>query len=337
MAESLLKLRFNKFKASKKGKISGCLFLMIFFISLFAEFIANDKPLLIRFDGNFYFPIVKIYAETKFGGEFETEADYQDPYVQDLINQKGFFIMPLIKYSYDSINFNLKSPPPSSPDKVNWLGTDDLGRDILARLIYGVRISLFFGISLTIISSIIGILLGALQGYYGGLFDLLMQRFIEIWSNLPILFILIILSALITPNFFWLLMILLTFSWMALVQPIRAEFLKGRNLEYIKAARAAGVKESVIIFKHLLPNAMVATLTFLPFILSGSIITLTSLDFLGLGMPAGSASLGEILAQGKNNISAYWIGLTGFFVTSFLLTILIFVGEAIRDSFRSYD
>ncbi|MBT4989515.1 MAG: ABC transporter permease [Rickettsiales bacterium] len=334
MATSLTRLRFQKLTQSKKGRVSISLLILVLLISLFADFIANDKPIFIRYDGKSYFPIFTIYAETEFGGDFETEPDYKDPFVKNLINNKGFYVMPPIKYSYDTINFNLGSPPPTAPDYENLLGTDDLGRDVLARLIYGVRISLAFGIILTILSSIVGVLLGAVQGFYGGLFDLIMQRFIEIWSNMPTLFILIILSAIITPNFFWLLMILFAFSWMSLVQPVRAEFLKNRKLEYIKAARASGVTESSIIFKHLLPNALVSTLAFLPFILSGSIITLTSLDFLGFGMPAGSASLGELLAQGKNNISAYWIGLTGFFVTGFLLTILIFVGEAVRDSFR---
>ena len=334
MAKSLTRLRFQKLTQSKKGRVSISLLILVLLISLFADFIANDKPIFIRYDGKSYFPIFTIYAETEFGGDFETEPDYKDPFVKNLINNKGFYVMPPIKYSYDTINFNLGSPPPTAPDYENLLGTDDLGRDVLARLIYGVRISLAFGIILTILSSIVGVLLGAVQGFYGGLFDLIMQRFIEIWSNMPTLFILIILSAIITPNFFWLLMILFAFSWMSLVQPVRAEFLKNRKLEYIKAARASGVTESSIIFKHLLPNALVSTLAFLPFILSGSIITLTSLDFLGFGMPAGSASLGELLAQGKNNISAYWIGLTGFFVTGFLLTILIFVGEAVRDSFR---
>ena len=332
---SLTKLRLQRLRQSKKAKISISLFLIVTLIALFAEFIANDKPLYVKYDGKSYFPIFKTYLETDFGGDFYTEPDYKDPYVKELINQKGYFIMPPIQYSYDTINFNLGSPPPTAPDYDNILGTDDLGRDVLARLIYGVRLSLAFGVLLTILGSVVGITLGALQGYYGGWFDLVFQRFIEIWSNMPILFILIILSAIIPPNFLSLLLILFAFSWMALVQPVRAEFLKTRKLEYIKAARAAGVKESSIIFKHLLPNALVSTLAFLPFILSGSIITLTSLDFLGFGMPAGSASLGELLAQGKNNISAYWIGLTGFFVTGFLLTILIFVGESVRDIFKS--
>ena len=312
MQNSLTQLRINKFRKSKKAKISVSLFLIVLFISVFADFIANDKPIYVNFANKSYFPIFKSYPEIVFGGDFETEADYRDPYVQQLINDSGFFIMPPIQYSFNTINFNLGSPPPTAPNSDNILGTDDLGRDVLARLIYGVRISLLFGICLTVLSSFVGIVLGAIQGFYGGVIDLVLQRFIEIWSNMPILFILITLSAIITPNFFALLLILFAFSWMTLVQPVRAEFLKTRKLEYIKAARAAGVKESSIIFKHLLPNALVSTLAFLPFILSGSIITLTSLDFLGFGMPAGSASLGELLAQGKNNISAYWIGLTGF-------------------------
>lgn len=325
----------SRFKQSKRAVFSLYAFIFLFLISLLANFIANDKPILIVFAGKSYFPLFKQYAETEFGGDFKTEADYQDPYVKDLINKEGFMLMPLVPYSYNSINYNLSSPPPTPPDRHNFLGTDDQGRDIFARLLYGLRISIIFGIFLTVISSIIGIFLGAVQGYFAGKLDLILQRIIEIWQGLPALFILIILASVVTPNFWWLLLILTIFSWTALVSPVRAEFLKGRNLEYVKAARSLGVKEYQIIFRHILPNALVATLTFLPFILSSSIISLTSLDFLGFGMPPGSPSLGELLAQGKNNPSSYWIGLTTFFTLSFLLTILIFIGEGIRDCFRS--
>lgn len=307
---------------------------MLFIFALIVEFYSNDKPLLVKYDQQYYFPIFKIYAETSFGGDFETEADYLDPYVQNLINQKGFLVFPLLHYSFDTINYNLLSPPPTPPSKENLLGTDDQGRDVFARLIYGLRISLIFGFLLTIISSIIGILLGALSGYLGGVFDLIVQRFIEIWSGLPIIFILIILATFVIPNFWWLLLIMTLFSWMVLVIPVRVEFLKARELEYVLAARAAGVKEHNIIIKHILPNSLVAALTFIPFILSNSVIVLTSLDFLGFGLPSGTASLGELLAQGKNNPHALWIGLTTFFTLSFILTLLIFIGEGIRDAFN---
>lgn len=331
---SLTTRRIENFKANKRALYSLYAFLFLFIVSLFAELIANDKPLLVFHNSEIYLPIIKKYPETTFGGDFKTEADYKDPYVEDLIKDNGFMIMPPISYSYDSINYDLFSPPPTAPTKENILGTDDQGRDVFARLLYGLRISIFFGLLLTFISSVIGISLGAIQGYYGGLTDLIMQRFIEIWQGLPALFILIILASAFTPNFWWLLLILTVFSWTSLVGPVRAEFLKARNLEYVKAAKAIGVTESRIIFNHILPNAMVTSLTFIPFILSGSIVSLTSLDFLGFGMPPGSPSLGELLAQGKNNPSSYWISLATFITLSFLLTNLIFIGEGIRDAFR---
>ncbi len=349
--------RWQNFRASKRGYWSLWIFLVLFVISLFAEFIANDRPLYLRYDGASYFPILFTYPETTFGGDFETAADYRDPYVQKLIAGKGgFMVWPLIRYSYSTHNLDLPTPAPSKPTwllteaeckpvverkhlsgcrdlEYNWLGTDDQGRDVLARLIYGFRISVLFGLILTIISSIVGIAAGAVQGYFGGWTDLLFQRFIEIWTSVPELYLLLIISSVLVPAFFVLLGILLLFSWVRLVGLVRAEFLRGRNFEYIQAARALGVSNSVIMFRHLLPNAMVATLTFLPFIMSSSVMTLTALDFLGFGLPPGSPSLGELLSQGKANVQAPWLGLTGFFTVAVMLSLLIFVGEAVRNAF----
>ena len=325
--------RWQNFKANKRGFWSFWIFLVLFFISLFAEFIANDKPLLVRYDDAFLAPVFFSYPETRFGGEFETETDYRDPFVQELIAEKGgWMVWAPIRYSYDTINLNLPVPAPAPPSAENWLGTDDQGRDVVARVIYGFRISVLFGLALTIISSIVGVTAGAVQGYFGGWTDLLFQRFIEIWTSIPSLYLLIIIAAVIEPTFWILLGILLLFSWVALVGVVRAEFLRGRNLEYISAARALGLTNAKIMFKHLLPNAMVATLTFMPFILNGSITTLTSLDFLGFGLPPGSPSLGELLAQGKANLQAPWLGLTAFSVIAVMLSLLIFVGEAVRDA-----
>ena len=309
------------------------IFLALFFVSLFAEFIANDRPMVIAYDGHLYFPIFTDYPETTFGGEFPTEADYRDPYLRRRIEAQGWMVWPLIPFHYDTINYALRSPAPSPPDAFDWLGTDDQGRDVLARLIYGFRISVLFGLTLTILSSIVGIAAGGIQGYYGGLTDLMFQRFIELWSNIPVLYLLIILSSIVQPNFWWLLGIMLALSWMQLVDLVRAEFLRARNFDYVRAARALGVANPVIMFRHVLPNAMVSTLTFLPFILNGSITTLTSLDFLGFGLPPGSPSLGELLLQGKNNLQAPWLGLTAFFVLAIMLSLLIFIGEAVRDAF----
>ena len=286
--------RLQNFRKNRRGYYSTIIFFILFFISVFAEIIANDKPILLYFDGNIKFPILQEIPETYFGGEFETEADYKDPFVKELISSKGFFIMPIIEYSYDTINYDLRVPSPSRPSFENFLGTDDQGRDVLARLIYGFRISVFFGLILTILSSFIGIIVGGLQGYYGGKVDLFGQRFIEIWSGLPVLYLLIIISSFIEPSFWILLFIMLLFSWMSLEGVVRAEFLRARNFEYVKAARALGVNNLRIMYRHVLPNAMVATLTLMPFILSGSIATLTSLDFLGFGLPPGSPSLGEM-------------------------------------------
>jgi microcin C transport system permease protein len=349
--------RWQNFKASKRGYWSLWLFLVLFFVTLFAEFIANDKPLYLRYDGRSYFPVFFAYPETTFGGDFQTATDYRDPYVQKLIAEKGgFMIWPPIHYSYSTHNLDLPTPAPSKPTwllteaecksvverkglngcsdlEYNWLGTDDQGRDVLARLIYGFRISILFGLVLTLFSSVIGIAAGAVQGYFGGWTDLLFQRFIEIWTSVPELYLLLIISSVLVPGFFVLLGILLMFSWVRLVGLVRAEFLRGRNFEYIQAARALGVSNAVIMFRHLLPNAMVATMTFLPFIMSSSVMTLTALDFLGFGLPPGSPSLGELLSQGKANVQAPWLGLTGFFTVALMLSLLIFVGEAVRNAF----
>jgi microcin C transport system permease protein len=306
----------------------------LFLVSLAAELIANDRPLLIRYESNFYFPVLTVYPEIVFGGEFETEADYRDPYVRDLVEAKGgWMLWPLIPFSYATINYDLPVPAPAPPSWENWLGTDDQGRDVVARLIYGFRISVLFGLILTVLSSVIGIAAGAVQGYFGGMTDLLFQRFIEIWSGMPTLYLLIIMSSMVTPSFLWLLGLMLLFNWMQLVGVVRAEFLRARNFDYVRAAKALGAGDVVVMFRHVLPNAMVATLTFLPFILNGSITTLTALDFLGFGLPPGSASLGELLAQGKANLQAPWLGLTAFFILAITLSLLVFIGEAVRDAF----
>jgi microcin C transport system permease protein len=332
----LTKRRLAIFKANKRGYWSLWIFLALFTITLFAELIANDKPIMIYTNGEVYFPAFTRYAETEFGGDFETEADYKDAYVEELIIEEGngWMLWPIIRYDYSTINYDLKQAAPSPPDMDNWLGTDDQGRDVLARVIYGFRISVLFGLVLTIVSSFIGICAGAVQGYFGGWTDLIFQRFIEIWSGLPTLYLLIILASIVEPNFWWLLLIMLLFSWMSLVGVVRAEFLKVRKQEFVKAAKALGVREPTIIFRHILPNAIVATITFMPFILNGSITTLTALDFLGFGLPPGSPSLGELLAQGKANLTAPWLGISGFFVIAILLSLLVFVGEAVRDAFN---
>ena len=310
------------------------IFLVLFLVTLFAEFIANDSPLVVRYKGDFYFPIFKVYPETTFGGDFLTEAEYREKDVQDLIEKSGGGILwPPIRFSYETGNFALKEPAPSPPTFENLLGTDDQARDVFARVLYGFRISVLFGIVLTVASTVIGIAAGAVQGYFGGWTDLLFQRFIEIWSGLPRLFLLIILASIIEPNFWILLGLLLLFEWMALEGVVRAEFLRTRNFDYVRAARALGVDNLTIMRRHILPNAMTAALTFLPFVLIGSITALTSLDFLGFGLPPGSPSLGELLAQGKSNLQAPWLGLTAFFVLALMLSLLIFIGEAIRDAF----
>jgi microcin C transport system permease protein len=325
--------RLQNFRANKRGYWSLWIFAVMFFASLFAEVIANDRPLLVKFDGAYYTPFLNAYPETLFGGDFPTEADYRDEFVIDLIEAKGWMIWPIIRYDFSTINYDLPSPAPSPPTAENWLGTDDQGRDVVARMIYGYRISVLFGLALTFLSSIVGVMAGAVQGYFGGWLDLIFQRFIEIWAGLPMLYLLIILASVIEPSFWILLSLMLLFSWMALVGVVRAEFLRARNLEYVRAARALGVSDAAIMFRHMLPNAMVATLTFLPFILSGAVTTLTALDFLGFGLPPGSPSLGELLQQGKANIQAPWLSFTAFFVLGSMLTLLIFIGEGVRDAF----
>lgn len=325
--------RLRNFRRNRRGFWSLWIFLALFFVSLFAEIIANDKPWFVWYDGAPYMPVFVAYPETTFGGEFLTEAEYRDPFVADLIDGNGWMLWPPVRFSHDTVNFNLTHPAPAPPSADNWLGTDDQGRDVVARLIYGFRISVLFGLVLTLFSSVIGIAVGGVQGYFGGLADLFGQRFIEIWAGLPTLYLLIILASVVTPNFWWLLGIMLLFWWMNLVGVVRAEFLRARNFIYVRAARALGASDGVIMFRHVLPNAMVATLTFLPFILSGSITTLTSLDFLGFGLPPGSPSLGELLVQGKNNLQAPWLSLSVFFVLSVMLSLLVFIGEAARDAF----
>lgn len=325
--------RLRNFRANRRGYWSLWVFLVLFGLSLCAELIANDKPLMLSYKGDLYFPVVQTLPGETFGGFLPTEANYRDPYIREEIERNGWILWPPIPFSYDTINYNLDVPLPAPPSAVNWLGTDDQGRDVAARVIYGFRISVLFGLILTLISCVVGIAAGALQGYYGGKVDLLGQRFIEIWSGLPVLYLLIILSSIVQPNFWWLLGIMVLFSWMGLVDVVRAEFLRARNFEYVKAARALGLGNRQIMFRHILPNAMVATLTFLPFILTGAITGLTSLDFLGFGLPPGSPSLGELIAQGKANLQAPWLGLSAFVSLALLLTLLVFVGEAVRDAF----
>lgn len=325
--------RWHRFRQNRRGYWSLWIFLILFGISLFADFIANDSPLLVRYQGETYFPIWNDYSELTFGGDFDVNVDYRDPYILGKIREDGWLVWPIIHFDYNTINYNLPSPAPSPPTEQNWLGTDDMGRDIVARLLYGFRISVLFGLVLTVLTSIVGITVGAVQGFYGGKVDLIGQRLLEVWSSVPTLFVLIILASFVAPSFWILLGILLLFGWMSLVGVVRAEFLRARNLDYVTAARALGVSDAALMFRHLLPNAMVATITFLPFIMVGSVTSLTALDFLGFGLPPGSPSLGEMINQGKNNLHAPWIGLSVFFVLSLLLTLLVFIGEAVRDAF----
>ena len=348
--------RWQLFKANRRGYVSTVLFVALFAFSLVADFISNDRPLLVSYKGEHYYPVFKDYPESVFGG-FLAQTDFRDPFIQDEVKANGWMIWPPIRYSYQTVNNELPTPAPSKPafllsdeeacakypqgvadpnctaGNMNWLGTDDQGRDVVARLIYGFRISVLFGLILTVLSSIVGIAAGAVQGYFGGVLDLLFQRFIEIWTSVPTLYLLIILSAFFVPSFWLLLGLLLLFSWTALVGVVRAEFLRARNFEYVRAARALGLGNTKIMFKHVLPNAMVASITFMPFVVSGSITALTSLDFLGFGLPPGSPSLGELLAQGKNNLQAPWLGIMGFAIVSLMLSLLVFVGEAVRDAF----
>ncbi len=325
--------RWQRFRHNRRGYWSLWIFLIIFLLSMGAELIANDKPLLVHYQQRWTVPLLFDYSETDYGGVLATAADYQDPWLRQRIEQSGWAIWAPIRFSDSTINFATGVPFPSPPSAQNWLGTDANGGDVMARLLYGTRISLLFGLMLTLFSSVIGIVVGALQGYFGGRIDLIGQRLIEVWSGMPALFLLILLSSVIQPGFWWLLLVTVAFGWMSLVSVVRAEFLRTRNFDYIRAAQALGVSDGRIMLRHMLPNAMVATLTFLPFILCGSITTLTSLDFLGFGLPLGSPSLGELLLQGKNNLQAPWLGLAGFFTLAILLSLLIFIGEAVRDAF----
>jgi microcin C transport system permease protein len=325
--------RLVTFFQNRRAYWSLLIFLTLFFVSLFSEFFANDKPLLISYDGELYSPVLVSYPETTFDGDFYTEADYTDPYIIEIIEAKGWLLWPVVPFNFDTHISDLPQPAPSPPSLQNWLGTDDQARDVFARVLYGFRISILFALALTIGSSIIGVAVGALQGFYGGRVDLYGQRFLEIWGGLPQLFVLIILASIIQPDFWWLLGVMLLFSWTGLVDVVRAEFLRGRNLEYVRAAKAMGVSNLTIMYRHILPNAMVATMTLLPFILTGAITTLTALDFLGFGLPAGSASLGELMSQGKGNLHAPWLAVTAFLVLSTMLTLLVFIGEGVRDAF----
>jgi microcin C transport system permease protein len=326
--------RWARFKAHRRGWWSLWLFLALFGLSLGGELVANDKPLLVTCQGQWYFPAFKRYTEQDFGGELPFQPDYRSAQVRQLIEGQGgrMWFAP-IPFAFDTVNYDLTEPAPSPPSGDNWLGTDDQARDVLARVIFGTRISLLFALALTAASALIGIAAGALQGYYGGWVDLIGQRLLEVWSGLPVLYLLIILSGFVEPNFWWLLGIMALFSWLSLVDVVRAEFLRSRGLEYVKAARALGVGDAQVIVRHILPNAMSATLTYLPFILTGAIATLSALDFLGFGMPAGSASLGELIGQGKSNLQAPWLGLTAFFALALILSLLVFIGEACRDAF----
>ncbi|WP_180063715.1 ABC transporter permease [Acinetobacter sp. YH16042] len=329
----IMQARFQRFKENKLGFTCFISFALIFMLSLAVKFIANDKPLLVKYDDSLYVPVLKSYPETAFGGVFETEADYKDPVVQQLIEDKGWAVWPLIKFSYQTPNLELAVPVPSAPTAQNWLGTDDQGRDVLARILYGLRVSLLFGFALTFASAILGIMVGAIQGYYGGWVDLIGQRILEVWGGLPMLFMVMILVSMFTPSVYWLFVIMLLFGWPTLVGLVRAEFLRARNFDYVRAARSLGVTDSTIMFRHILPNAMSSSLSQLPFMLTANITALTALDFLGYGLPPDAASLGELLLQGKNNLNAPWLALSGFFTLAIVLSLLIYIGEATRDAF----
>ncbi len=329
----IMHARLQRFKAHTLGFACFILLSTIFMLSLAAELIANDKPLLVNYQQQWYVPVFKAYPETTFGGVFETETDYQDPAVQALIEADGWAIWPIIQYSYQTPNLDLTVPVPSPPTQDNWLGTDDQGRDVLARLLYGLRVSLLFGFALTLASAFLGIMVGAIQGYYGGWIDLIGQRILEVWGGLPMLFMVMLLVSMFTPNVYWLFLIMLLFGWPTLVGLVRAEFLRARHLDYVRAARSLGVSDLHIIFRHILPNALSSSLSQLPFMLTANITALTALDFLGYGLPPDAASLGELLLQGKNNLNAPWLALSGFFTLAFVLSLLIYIGEATRDAF----
>ena len=325
--------RLDRFRSNRLGLISLIFFSLVFILCMAANVIANDKPLLVSYDGDYYVPVLTAYPETTFGGVFETEANYKDPAVQALIEDKGFYVMPIIPFADQTPNVELGLPYPAAPNAQNWLGTDDQGRDVLARILYGMRVSLLFGIALTLAGALIGIIVGAIQGYYGGWVDLAGQRFMEVWGGMPQLFMIIILVSLFSPSVYVLFALMLLFGWMGLVGLVRAEFLRARNFDYVRAARNLGVSDSQIMRKHILPNALSSSLSQLPFILTANIIALTALDFLGYGLPPGSPSLGELMVQGKNNLDAPWLALSGFFSLTFILSLLIFIGEALRDAF----
>ncbi|MBQ8870212.1 MAG: ABC transporter permease [Alphaproteobacteria bacterium] len=325
--------KINAFKHNKRAVVAFFLFATVFFISLFAELIANDRPLIVYYKNKLYFPVIKEYSDDFFGGDFPTPADYKDPLIVQNINDNGWMLMPIVPFSYNTVDYEIEAPAPTKPDKIHWLGTDDEGRDILARVLYGIRLSVIFSFVLTFFSSFVGIVIGAIQGYFGGKIDIILQRFIEIWDSLPQLFILIIIASVFLPDFWTLLIILMLFSWTSLTSMVRAEFLRTRNFEYVKAAKALGVSNFRIMFKHILPNALITSITFIPFILSDSIVALTSLDFLGLGLSGDYPSLGDLVRQGKDNLQAPWIGITIFIVLSSLLSLLVFIGEGVRDAF----
>ncbi|MCA4778993.1 ABC transporter permease [Acinetobacter towneri] len=329
----IMQARVQRFKQNKLGFGCFIVFIIIFVLSLAAELIANDKPLLVKYEQSLYLPVFKAYPETTFGGVFETEADYKDPVVQQLIADRGWAVWPLIEFSYQTPNLDLTVPVPSPPTAQNWLGTDDQGRDVLARILYGLRVSLLFGFALTFASAALGILVGAIQGYYGGWVDLIGQRVLEVWGGLPMLFMVMILVSMFTPSVYWLFVIMLLFGWTTLVGLVRAEFLRARNFDYVRAARSLGVTDRTIMFRHILPNAMSSSLSQLPFMLTANITALTALDFLGYGLPPDAASLGELLLQGKNNLNAPWLALSGFFTLAIVLSLLIYIGEATRDAF----
>ena len=322
----------GKYIKNKRGRAAFCLMAVMLFLSLIAEFIANDKPVLMKYQGEYLFPIFKVYTDARFGGDFPTEANYKDEFIRKNIEAEGYMIMPLIPFSYNTVDYELNEPFPAAPSKRHWLGTDEEGRDIVARLLYGIRLSFAFAMLLTLLSSLIGVFVGAVQGYFGGKTDIILQRIIEIWDSMPQMFILIIVASVFMPTFWTLLFILLLFSWTELTGMVRAEFLRARNFEYVKAAKAIGVGNFRIILRHILPNALVTTVTFVPFILAGAIVALTALDFLGVGLGHESPSLGDLVRQGKDNLQAPWIGLSIFFVLSILLTALIFIGEGVRDA-----
>ncbi len=325
--------RLQRFRKNKIGYYSFLLFLLIFTACMAVNFIANDKPILVKYQDNYFFPVAKAYPETTFGGIFETETNYQDPVVQELINQQGFMIMPIIPFADQTPSISRTEAFPAPPNSINWLGTDDQGRDVLARILYGLRVSLLFGLALTLAGSLIGIIVGAIQGYYGGWVDLVGQRLMEVWGGLPQLFMIIILVSLFSPSVYWLFALMLLFGWMGLVGLVRAEFLRARNFDYVRSAKAMGVPDYKIMFRHILPNAMSSSLSQLPFILTANVTALTTLDYLGYGLPPGSPSLGELIAQGKDNLDAPWLALAGFFSLTIILSLLIFMGEALRDAF----